>query len=167
MAESGAWIDYQHKTTGWKIQKRTELGQSFRAYATWKDRLIQSRQRVELPSSAQSTVDAAWTDKSVFEWEFSCAPSRGIEIGRSVCSTQVQLEQGQPNLFRYDLQNASDATITTLSWPVLGDLVPPDNTDFLYRENFDYGTMKRTPLWPHTGERTRILRYELSDADRG
>ena len=53
--------------------------------------------------------------------------------------------------FSGSLKNASDATITTLSWPVLGDLVPPDSADFLYRENLDYGTMKRTPLWPRTG----------------
>ena len=44
------------------------------------------------------------------------------------------------------MKNASDATVTTLSWPVLGDLIPPKSTDSLYRENLDYGTMKRTPL---------------------
>ena len=39
-AKTGAWIDFQYKPTGWKIQKRAELGQSFRAYAAWKDRLF-------------------------------------------------------------------------------------------------------------------------------
>ena len=79
----------------------------------------------------------------------SCAP-RGELNWPSVSPPKYELEQGRLT-FSGSFQNASDATITTLSWPVLGDLVPPDNTDFLYRENFDYGTMKRTPLWPHTG----------------
>jgi hypothetical protein len=39
-AKTGAWIDFQHKTTGWKVQKRAELGQSFRAYVTRQDRLF-------------------------------------------------------------------------------------------------------------------------------
>ena len=39
-AKTGAWIDFEHKPTGWKIQQRVELGQSFRAYAAWKDRLF-------------------------------------------------------------------------------------------------------------------------------
>ena len=145
-AESGAWIDYQHKRTGWKIQKRTELGQSFRAYATWKDRLFNPVSGLSC-RLRQSTVDAAGQQIS-FKWD-QLRTTGGIELAVSL-STQVQLEQGRLT-FSGSLQNASDATITTLSWPVLGDLVPPDNTDFLYRENFDYGTMKRTPLWPHTG----------------
>ena len=62
----------------------------------------------------------------------------------------MRLEQGRL-AFSGTLKNLSDATITTLSWPVLGDLCPPDKTDFLNRENLDYGTMKRTPLWPRTG----------------
>ena len=39
-AKTGAWIDFQYKPTGWKIQQRVELGQSFRAFAAWKDRLF-------------------------------------------------------------------------------------------------------------------------------
>ena len=80
----------------------------------------------------------------------SIAHLRRDRIGGQSLRIQVRLEQGRLT-FSGQLKNASEATITTLSWPVLGDLVPPDGTDSLYRENLDYGTMKRTPLWPQTG----------------
>ena len=50
----------------------------------------------------------------------NCAPPEGIELAVSL-STQVRLEQGRLT-FSGHLKNASEATITTLSWPVLGDL---------------------------------------------
>jgi hypothetical protein len=144
-AKTGAWIDFQHKATGWRIQKRAELGQSFRAYATWKDRLFNpvSGLNCELRSAA---VDAPSQEIS-FHWDL-LQTVHGMRLPVSLV-TGVRLERGQL-LFSGTITNASDATITTLSWPVLGDLVPPDDTDFLCRENLDYGTMRRTSLWPRT-----------------
>ncbi|HSZ28092.1 MAG TPA: hypothetical protein VK768_07885, partial [Chthoniobacterales bacterium] len=107
-AESGAWIDYQQKRTGWKIQKRTELGQSFRAYATWKDRLFNPVSGLSC-RLRQSTVDAAGQQIS-FKWD-QLRTAGGIELAVSL-STQVQLEQGRLT-FSGSLQNASDAKITT------------------------------------------------------
>lgn len=144
-AKTGAWIDFQYKPTGWKIQKRTELGQSFRAYAAWKDRLFNPVSGL-VCRLCRATVDTSGQQIS-FEWD-TLRTSAGIELAVSL-STLVRLEQGRLT-FSGRLSNASDATITTFSWPVLGDLAPPDSADFLYRENLDYGTMKRTPLWPQT-----------------
>jgi Domain of unknown function (DUF6259) len=145
-AKTGAWIDFQHKPTGWKIQKRAELGQPFRAYAAWKDRLFNpvSGLRCRLH---RATLDASSQQISL-EWD-QLRTSGGIELAANLF-TQVRLEQGRLT-FSGGLKNGSDATITTLSWPVLGDLVPPEGADFLFRENLDYGTMKRTPLWPRMG----------------
>jgi hypothetical protein len=145
-AKTGAWIDFQHKSTGWKIQQRAELGQSFRAYAAWKDRLFNpvSGLNCQLRHAA---VDGS-AQQITFEWD-QLRTSGGLELAVTL-RTQVRLEQGRLT-FSGRLENASDATITTLSWPVLGDLVPPHPTDSLFRENLDYGTMKHTPLWPQTG----------------
>ena len=145
-AKTGAWIDLQYKTGGWKIQKRAELGQPFRAYAAWKDRLFNpiSGLRCHL---VRATIDAL-SQQINFQWD-QLHTSGGIALAVNL-STRVRLEHGQMT-FTGSLKNESDATITTLSWPFLGDLVPPDDTDFLFRENLDYGTMKRTPLWPRMG----------------
>jgi hypothetical protein len=142
-ARTGGWIDFQHKTTGWKIHQRAELGQSFRAYATWKDRLFNpvSGLGCELGSV---TVDAS-AQRIIFHWDRLRIPNGRLLPVNLVL--QVLLEAGRLT-FSGTLKNGSDATITTLSWPVLGDMVPPESTDSLYRENLDYGTMKRTPLWP-------------------
>ncbi len=145
-AKTGAWIDFQYKSTGWRIQKRAELGQSFRAYAAWKDRLFNPVSGLDC-RLRRATIDVA-SQKISFEWD-QLRTSGGIELAVSLF-TQVSLEHGRMT-FSGSLRNMSDATITTLSWPVLGDLAPPDPTDVLYRENLDYGTMKRTPLWPQMG----------------
>jgi hypothetical protein len=145
-AKTGAWIDYQHKPTGWKVQNRAELGQSFRAYASWPDRLYNPISGLNC-RLRQATIDDAG-QKISFEWDHFLT-SAGVELAVTLF-TQVHLKDGQLT-FSGNLQNSSDATITTLSWPILGDLVPPESTDFLYRENLDYGTMKRTPLWPQMG----------------
>jgi hypothetical protein len=142
-AKTGGWIDFQHKATGWKIHQRNELGQSFRAYATWKDRLFNpvSGLGCELRSVS---VDAS-AQQIVFHWDRLRIPDGRLLPVNLVL--RVLLEAGRLT-FSGTLKNVSDATITTLSWPVLGDVVPPGSTDSLYRENLDYGTMKRTPLWP-------------------
>ena len=142
-ARTGGWIDFQHKRIGWKIQQRAELGQSFRAYATWKDSLFNpiSGLACELGSAA---LDASGR-RITFQWDRLRIPNGKVLQVSLVL--QVLLEAGRLT-FSGTLKNNSDATITTLSWPVLGDLVPPENADSLYRENLDYGTMKRTPLWP-------------------
>ena len=145
-ARTGAWIDFQYKPSGWKIQQRFELGQSFRAYAAWKDRLFNPISGLSC-QLRRATIDPA-AQQIRFEWG-QLLVSGGIELAVSLV-TQVHLEQGQLT-FSGSLKNSSDATITTLSWPVLGDLVPPVGTESLCRENLDYGTMKRTPLWPQTG----------------
>jgi hypothetical protein len=145
-AKTGAWIDFQYKPTGWKIQQRVELGQSFRAFAAWKDRLFNPISGLSC-QLRRATIDAA-AQQINLEWD-QLHTSGGIELAFNLAA-QVRLEHGRLT-FSGTLKNLSDATITTLSWPVLGDLRPPDNTDFLNRENLDYGTMKRTPLWPRTG----------------
>ncbi|HYY26769.1 MAG TPA: DUF6259 domain-containing protein [Chthoniobacterales bacterium] len=145
-AKTGAWIDYQHKATGWKALKRAELGQSFRAYVTWKDRLFNpvSGLRCRL---ARATIDVSSRQINL-EWD-RLQTSGGTALAVNLF-TEVRLEEGRLK-FSGRLKNGSDATITTLSWPVVGDLVPPAPTDSLFRENLDYGTMKRTPLWPRMG----------------
>jgi Domain of unknown function (DUF6259) len=145
-AKTGAWIDYEYKPTGWKIQQRVELGQSFRAYAAWKDRLFNPVSGLSCQLRHATLDDSA--QKITLEWG-QLRTSGGLELAVTL-RAQVRLEQGRLT-FSGRLENASDATITTLSWPVLGDLVPPHPTDSLFRENLDYGTMKRTPLWPQTG----------------
>jgi Domain of unknown function (DUF6259) len=145
-AKTGAWIDYEHKPTGWKIQQRVELGQSFRAYAAWKDRLFNPVSGLSCQLRHATLDDSA--QQITFDWD-KLRTSGGLELPVTL-RAQVRLEQGRLT-FSGRLENGSDATITTLSWPVLGDLVPPHPTDSLFRENLDYGTMKRTPLWPQTG----------------
>jgi Domain of unknown function (DUF6259) len=145
-AKTGAWIDFQYKPTGWKIQRRAELGQSFRAFAAWQDRLFNPVNGLSC-QLRRATIDAA-AQQIDLEWD-QLQTSGGIELACHLAA-QVRLEHGRLT-FSGTLKNLSDATITTLSWPVLGDLCPPDRTDFLNRENLDYGTMKRTPLWPRTG----------------
>ncbi len=144
--KTGALIDFQYKPTGWKVQKRAELGQSFRAYAAWKDRLFNPVSGLSC-RLCRATIDASSRQINL-EWD-QLRTSRGLELAVSLY-TKVRLEDGRLT-FSGSLRNASEATITTLSWPVLGDLVPPDSADVLNRENLDYGTMKRTPLWPRTG----------------
>ena len=145
-AKTGAWIDFQHKATGWKVLKRAELGQSLRAYVMWKDRLFNPVSGLKC-RLARATIDASSRQINL-EWD-RFHTSGGTALGVNLF-TQVRLEEGQLT-FSGRLKNESDATITTLSWPVIGDLVPPVPTDSLFRENLDYGTMKRTPLWPQMG----------------
>ena len=71
-AKTGAWIDFQHKPTGWKIQNGLSLGNPSGAYAAWKDRLFNPDKRVKLPTpSVQRSMFMG--SKSVSNG-ISCAP---------------------------------------------------------------------------------------------
>src|ERR1700722_20984177 len=109
--QTGAWLDFQHKPTGWKIQRRPELGQSFRAYATWKDRLFNPVSG--LSCELRSAVVGAPSQEISFHWDF-LRTARGVKLPISLV-THVRLERGQL-IFSGTMTNGSDATITTLSW---------------------------------------------------
>src|SRR5580704_19168392 len=101
-AKTGAWIDFRHQPTGWRIQKRVELGQSFRAYAAWQDRLFNPVSGLDCPLR-QATLDASGRQIN-FEWD-QLRTSAGIELAVFL-STSVRLEEGRLT-FSGQLRNAS------------------------------------------------------------
>src|SRR5580700_6411885 len=87
-AKTGAWIAFEHKPTGWKIQQRAELGQSFRAYTAWKDRLFNPVSGLSC-QLRDATVDDAG-QQITFEWD-QLRTSGGLDLAVTL-RAQVRLE---------------------------------------------------------------------------
>ena len=104
--------------------KTSSTGTSSRAYATWKDRLYNPVNG--LNCELRSAVLDASSQSILFRWD-RFDSQRGPNWPSA--STQVRLEQGQL-IFSGTLKNDSEATITTLSWPVLRGFGAPQRGGF-------------------------------------
>ncbi|HEY0790342.1 MAG TPA: hypothetical protein VGD78_04690, partial [Chthoniobacterales bacterium] len=142
-AVTGALLGLRSQRTGWDIQGRAALGQSFRAYVTLPDRLYGPVNGLQCRLGGVEVSEDRRT--ATFTWE-----ELHLQSGERLpirFTGRASLQRGELH-FAGQLENQSAATVTTLSWPVLGDVSLPLGETTLERQNFDYGTFKRTPLLP-------------------
>jgi hypothetical protein len=141
---TGALTELTNKRTGWQVQRRTQLGRSFRACLGRPDSRFHP---VEGTLTELADLQIEQDNLGIrFRWvEFKALSGAVYPIE---FSGQVRLAGHQLH-FTGQIKNDSDYRLETISWPILGDLSIPDGERTLYRENLDYGTLRRTPLFPY------------------
>jgi len=117
--ETGALVGLLSKKSGWLIQRRAELGVSFRLLAPLPDRrdnfILGHRQRlVSAEQSSSTKLRLTWKDLQ---------SEHGGQLPITFTSV-VNLENGSLT-FVGEVVNGSDLTIETIDYPYLGDLNAP------------------------------------------
>lgn len=141
---SGAMTEFVSKKTGWKIQRRPELGESFRVFAPQPDRsynpILGARNRVKsLEKSADgSTLTIVW------------GPLQSEYCGElNITLTGIVRLEGASANFEMTVENGCPYPIASVEWPVIGGLWKPESSPTLRRLGFGGGGSSReTMLFP-------------------
>ena len=141
--ETGALVSFLAKKSGWLIQRRAELGVSFRLLVPLPDRrdnfILGHRQRlvsVEQPSNTR--LHLTWKDLQ---------SEHGGQLPITFTSV-VKLENGSLT-FSGEVVNGSDLTIETVDYPYLGDLNAPKTGPRLRAMCQRYDNLETTEIHPH------------------
>ncbi|HXS11307.1 MAG TPA: DUF6259 domain-containing protein [Acidobacteriaceae bacterium] len=141
--KTGALIGLQLKNTGWQIQRRPELGVSFRLHAPLPERrdnfILGHRQELSsLEQTSETQVRLTW--KNLLSEHGGTLP---ITFDATVSLVDGSLT------FTGDVVNNSDLTIETLDYPYLGDLSASKAAPRLQAMCQRYDNLETTEIHPH------------------
>jgi hypothetical protein len=140
---SGALVEFVSKRTGWKVQAKPELAESFRVFAPSHDRsyspVLGARNKVSsiTKSSDGHSLTLVW---------------RGLEseyFGLLDITLTGRITLDGPNVaFDMDIKNNSKNEISSVDWPVIGALQKPETSKEMNRFASGYGSGRYVALWP-------------------
>jgi hypothetical protein len=141
-AESGALIRLERISTHWTIQRRPELGVSFRLHAPLPDRrdnfvLGRKQRAVRVEKLSENQVRLEWKD---------LVSEHGGVLPITFTAT-VTLENGALT-FDSSVVNDSPLVIETIDYPCFGDLHAPTPDSFLRTEHMWYGNLISGEIYP-------------------
>lgn len=140
-AVSGAMISLVYKPSDWAIQRRPELGISFRMQAPLPERhdnfILGQKQRASKVERQGNTVH--------LEWSNLASEHGGVLAVRFTAS--VTLESGALT-FESALSNNSALPINTVEYPYLGDLSAPTPQTSMLRHHMWYGGLQTDTIHP-------------------
>jgi hypothetical protein len=139
-SDSGALTRMVDKTTGWVIERRPELGVSFRLFAPLPDRrwnpvLGQKQHAVEVKKISDNEVELQW--KNLLSESGGVLPM--------TFTADVTLTNGVLT-FNSKLQNDSPLTVETIDYPYFSDFNPPSRDSSLMAIAL---RNKNQELYPH------------------
>ncbi len=141
---SGALLDFLFKKTGWNLQERPELADSFRLFAPTANRSYSPV--LGARNMANSITKGADGQSLTIVWRDLDSEYAGRLD--TVLTGTVTLHGAEAS-FDMKIDNHSKQTIATVEWPILGALSRPPGSDTMKRLEFAYGTGKETNLYPH------------------
>ena len=140
---SGAIVRLERRSTNWVIQRRLELGASFRLLVPLPGRDAnfvmghkQSAAKVEKVSDTQ--IEIVWKDLQ----------SEHGGVLPITFTAKVELRDIDL-VFNAALANDSDLTVDTVAYPFFGDLNPPSAGEQLVTEHMWYGNLIGDEIHPH------------------
>ena len=140
--QSGALTRLVRKSTNWVIERRPELGASFRLLVPMPDRranfvLGQKQRATRVKKIAENKVEIVWKDPM---------SEHGGALPITLTATAT-LEKGA---LTFDLAviNDSPLTIETIDYPYFGDLNPPSSRENLESEHMWYGNLVGDEIYP-------------------
>jgi hypothetical protein len=141
---TGALTRFENKRTHWKISSRSELAESFEMFVPLPGRdynpVLGARNRL------QSIVKSTDGKKLTLIWdnlESEYADKLPIRFEATVTLSGSQVT------FNGQIENHTQYTLSSVEWPILGDLKPPAQGEPLVREYPSYGNLVRTQLYPN------------------
>jgi hypothetical protein len=142
---SGALTRLEYKPTRWQIQRRPELGVSFRLHAPLPDRrynfVLGSKQRV-------AKAEKLSADRVRLEWKDLISEHSGT---LPITFTAIVTLRDGALTFEGMLANESSVVVETIDYPYIGDLNPPARDAALHSEHMWYGNMVSGDLYPRFG----------------
>ncbi|MGH9345119.1 MAG: hypothetical protein ACRD19_15335, partial [Terriglobia bacterium] len=132
---SGAITRLERKSTHWVIERRPELGASFRLLVPLPDRddnfvLGEKQRAVKVDKVSNNRVEIVWKN---------LLSEHGGVLPITLTAT-VELRGGELS-FGATLANGSELTVDTIAYPFFGDLNPPAMGETLTTEHMWYGNL--------------------------
>jgi hypothetical protein len=144
-SDSGALTRMESKPERWIIERRPELGASFRLFAPLPTRrynpILGQNQHAEVRKVSESEV--------VFQWKNLVSENGGVLA--MTLTGHVALTNGAL-AFAAALENDSPLTVETIDYPYFGDLNPPSRDSSLQAKTLDTGQhddLQSDELFPH------------------
>ncbi|HXC34379.1 MAG TPA: hypothetical protein VNV43_00790 [Candidatus Acidoferrales bacterium] len=144
-SDSGALTRMEYKPTHWIIERRPELGVSFRLFAPLPDRrwnpVYGQKQRAEVSKVSDNEVQLKWSNLM----------SENGGVLPMTFTADVTLNHGVLT-FDSTLQNDSSLTVETIDYPYFGDFNPPSRESSLTActmKNGRRSDMQQQELYPH------------------
>jgi len=146
--DTGALTRLVRKSSGWVIQRRPELGISFRMLTPLPNR----RDNFILgPKQHAAKVEKLSEQRARFHWENLQSEHGGV-LSIAFTAT-VTLDNGKL-MFESTLVNHSPLTVETIDYPYFGDFSGPVRTATLWSEHMWYGNLVRDEVHPHFANAT-------------
>ena len=141
--DSGALTRLENKTTHWTIERRPELGISFRLFAPLPDRRYnpvfgQKQQAASVEKLSDHEVRLQW--KNLISENGGVLP---ITFTATVALTNGSLT------FNSTLTNDSSLFVESIDYPYFGDLNPPRRNAPMRVCGISYGSMSSDEIYPH------------------
>lgn len=140
---SGALTRVMRKCTNWIIERRPELGASFRLLVPLPHRranfvLGQKQRAQKVERLAPNKLEIMWKDP---------VSEHGGVLPITLVAT-VTLDRGALT-FDLSVKNDSALTIETIDYPCFGDLNPPTREESMHAEHMWYGNLAGEEIYPH------------------
>ncbi len=142
-AKSGALTRLERKSTQWVIQRRAELGVSFRLFAP----LPHRRDNFVLGQKQRATEVEKISDHQVrLEWKNLLSEHGGV---LPMTFTAIVSLQNGALTFDSTLVNDSPLVVETIDYPYFGDLNSPTRDTPMQSEHMWYDNLVGDDLYPH------------------
>ncbi|NOY58190.1 MAG: hypothetical protein GXO75_04530 [Calditrichaeota bacterium] len=141
--KTGALEHLISKSTGWPIQRRAGLAQSFHMSVP-----LPGQRFNPVAGEKQATPEVHF-DKANQQIDFIWSTLRsknGGELPIRFTGTVRLTNSGL--VYTARIENNSPYTVETVAWPMLGDLSLPPKAEYLAQLGMDYGGMRRLELYP-------------------
>jgi Domain of unknown function (DUF6259) len=140
--DSGALIQLENRLSHWTIERRPELGVSFRLHAPLPERrdnfvLGQKQRGVQIRRLSERQLRLQWKD---------LASEHGGVLPLTLAAI-VTLTNGALS-FEATLENDSALIVETVDYPCLGDLNAPNRSTALRARTMWYGNLDTSELYP-------------------
>ncbi len=140
---TGAVTRLERKSTHWVIQRRPELGISFRLLIPLPNRddnfvYGQKQKAIKVNKVSESHVELLWKDLT----------SDHSGVLPITLSATVDLQEGRLT-FGATVTNNSSLTVQTVDYPYFGDLNSPSPNETLQTEHMWYGNLVGDEIYPH------------------
>lgn len=142
-SDSGALTRMENKLTGWTVERRPELGASFRLYAPLPTRRYnpvfgENQHGAKVKKVSDNEVELEWTN---------LVSENGGVLPMGL-TADVTLTNGVLT-FAATLENDSPLTVETVEYPCLGDLQPPARDSSLTAYTTKNRQLQADELYPH------------------
>ncbi|MDR2763822.1 MAG: DUF6259 domain-containing protein [Tannerella sp.] len=142
---TGALIRLENRQTGWVIERRSELGISFRMHVP-----LEERRYNFVCGQKQKVKKAEKTSANEIRLQWGDLESENGGVLPIDLTAVITLKDGALT-FNTSVDNRSELTVETIDYPYFGDFNPPSGNDRLHVRTMWYGNLESQEIYPNFG----------------